>query len=114
MVHSDVETPAIEGAVTVPANVWQSMDSAPRDGTLFVAWSVTIMDEFDEDDMLISRGNRHEAPCIVYWFSITGLSGGSFVESPYRNHVSNREFTHWLPLPPAPGNDDRTVTTPSE
>jgi len=85
-----------------PSTDWQTMESAPKDGKPFVAWSVTIMDSFDEDDRLIERGVRVEAPCIVYWFSIQGLPGGQFVESPYRSHVSNREFTHWLPLPPSP------------
>jgi hypothetical protein len=97
--HKKVYAPEI---VFAAYTGWQTMESAPKDGKPFVAWSVTIMDSFDEDDRLIERGVRVEAPCIVYWFSIQGLPGGQFVESPYRSHVSNREFTHWLPLPPSP------------
>jgi hypothetical protein len=29
-----------------PSTDWQTMESAPKDGKPFVAWSVTIMDSF--------------------------------------------------------------------
>lgn len=81
---------------------WQPIETAPKDGSLFVAWGVTIMDEYDEDDRLIAKGKRHEAPIIAYWFSISGFPGGEFVESPYTRKVMNRKLTHWLPLPAVP------------
>jgi hypothetical protein len=83
---------------------WASFDTAPRDGKAFVAWSVTIMDVYDEDDRIIERGTRHEEPVIVYWFSIEGLTGGSWLEVPHRFTPSNRRYTHWLPLPPVPSH----------
>ena len=83
---------------------WQPIDTAPKDGTRFVAWSVTTMDEYDDEvseTVPIRKGVRDAAPCIAYYFAISGLPGGQFVESPNRI-VTNREFTHWLPLPAPP------------
>ena len=81
---------------------WVPFDSAPRDGKAFVAWSVTIMDCYDEDDRIFDRHKRHEEPVIVYWFSMEGLSGGCWLEVPHRFTTSNRHYTHWLPLPAPP------------
>lgn len=85
--------------------MWQPIETAPKDGTRFVAWQVTIMDEYDDEvseTVPIKRGVRDESPCIAYWFSIQGLPGGEYVEFPYRGHVRNRTFTHWHPLPAPP------------
>lgn len=85
--------------------MWQPIETAPKDGSRFVAWSVTIMNEYDDEvsqTVPIKRGVRDECPCIAYWFSINGLSGGQFVEYPFKAYVVNREFTHWMPLPAPP------------
>jgi len=81
---------------------WVSFDTAPRDGKPFVAWAVTFMDCYDEDERIIERNKRHEEPVIVYWFHIPGLEGGSWMEVPHRFTPCNRQYTHWLPLPVPP------------
>lgn len=85
-------------------NEWKPIETSPKDGKPFVAWSVTTMDEHDEDGNIIRRGIKRGAPCIVYWVEFPPLVGGDFVEMPYRL-VSNRVFTHWMPLPPPPESE---------
>lgn len=82
---------------------WQPIETAPKDGSLFVGWSVTIMDEFDEDDRLVRKGVREEAPVILQWLAFKGFEeDGGLIEVPYRGTITNRQFTHWMPLPPKP------------
>ena len=75
---------------------WQPIETAPKDGTHFLAWCIDFVDEYDED-RLIKKGVREEYAVIAYklWASI--------VQFPFTGGiVRNRRFTHWMPLPAGP------------
>lgn len=86
--------------------MWQPMETAPKDGSYFVGWAVTTMDEYDDDyyggSVPVRKGVKDYAPVIMQWFSLKGLEGGQFVEIPFTRIVSNREYTHWMALPAPP------------
>jgi hypothetical protein len=78
---------------------WQPIETAPRDGTHFLAWCELTADEYDEDE-LIARG------VVEQYAVVASFLFGGFVEFPYRGtFVQNLKFTHWMPLPnpPKPG-----------
>jgi hypothetical protein len=74
----------VEAALTAPsAPEWQTIESAPRDGTLFLAT--------DGKTVFITRprlDNLGNATC-------------TFV-MPHANLIQSKKPTHWLPLPAAP------------
>lgn len=86
---------------------WREMaDGAPTDGRLFLAFSVTIMDEYDEDNHLIRKGVREEG------YSILQYAFGSFIEVPWTGAIiTNRQFTHWQPLYPPGTEHPQPVTS---
>ena len=70
---------------------WQDISTAPKDGTRFVA-----------------VGNNYglysemQHVCIAQWFS------GHWMEASDWNETSELKYlTHWMPLPPLPGNAAR-------
>ena len=77
---------------------WQPIETAPRDGTHFLAFEVIgPMDEEDEGGRIIRRG-FYERQCVVAYHCF-----GSVVPYPWNgSFVRNRSFTHWQPLPPPP------------
>lgn len=78
---------------------WQPIETAPRDGSHFLAWCVDIVDELDEDDRVIVKGAREAYAVVAY--QIEWLDG--IVQFPWTGSiVLNRQFTHWMPLPACP------------
>lgn len=78
---------------------WQPIETAPKDGTPFLAWCVDFIDEYDERDMLIAKGKRQAHACVAQ--QVKGFGGP--VEIPWRGSiVQGRKFTHWMPLPEPP------------
>lgn len=74
---------------------WKTFDSAPRDGSHFLARVVDFVDEYDEDDRLIARNVPMPSVVIAYQTDIFGL-----MEYPYRGAVvQGRRWTHWHPIP---------------
>src|SRR5579862_5841010 len=79
------------------AHRWRPIDSAPRDGSHFLAWATVVADEFDEDDRLIRKGKITRYAVVAYW------AFGGFVEMPWRgSRPMNLTFSHWMPLPDGP------------
>ena len=80
---------------------WYPIETLPdecKDGRSFLAFEVIgPMDEKDEDGSVI-RSDLYRKGCVVaYWVF------GGVVPYPWNNSfVTNREFTHWMPLPKAP------------
>ena len=78
---------------------WQPIETAPRDGTHFLAVCVDLVDEYDERNRILERGKREEYLCVAY--HIDWLGGT--VQFPFNGGiVQNRRFTHWMPLPAPP------------
>ena len=70
---------------------WQDISTAPKDGTRFVA--------VGNNYGLYSEGQH---TCIVQWFR------GCWMDVSEWNETSELKYlTHWMPLPPLPGNAAR-------
>ena len=74
-----------------PITAWQPIDTAPKDGTMFLAWRE--VPTFDED---LKRTVIHFEPCIAQ--SVWGSVGSI----PLHYQPSGARITHWMPLPPPP------------
>lgn len=83
---------------------WQTIETAPANGPLFIAWVIDRVDEYDEDDRLLQRGKRVGSAVIAQCVSFTG-GRGEVVEVPWK-FVQGRTYTHWMPLPPPPQGVD--------
>lgn len=80
-------------------SVWRTIDSAPEDGTHFLAWCVCVADELDEDDRIIAKDVIEEYAVVAYGWR----PGAGFVTFPWRGSVPvNVKYTHWQPLPEPP------------
>ena len=80
-------------SVTAPAGGanWQDISTAPKDGTRFVA--------VGNNYGLYSEGQH---TCIAQWFR------GCWMDVSEWNETSELKYlTHWMPLPPLPGNAAR-------
>lgn len=82
--------------------MWQPFKTHPRDGRDFLAASVTILDETDEDGRIIVRGKKVREAYIVYYIP----AFDAVLEKTYRGVVRNRVWTHWRPLPELPPASD--------
>ena len=80
------------------ASVWSTIDTAPTDGSHFLAIEVVgPMNEYDEDGLILKR-DVYEKNCVVAYCCF-----GDFITYPYTGSiVRNRRFTHWMPLPTFP------------
>jgi len=75
---------------------WQPIETAPKDGTAFLAW---------EDD---DRGNQW--PVVIKWTEYEteedreefGEGFWQYCEELLSDVAGEAEPTHWLPLPPPP------------
>jgi hypothetical protein len=76
---------------------WQPIETAPKDGSHFLAWVKMTADELDENDCIIAKD------VIEYYAVVAYYVFGGFVEFPWRGtFVQNAKITHWMPLPDSP------------
>lgn len=79
------------------ADGWRTMESAPKDGTHFLAWCRVVADEFDEDGYLSKKGVVEEFQVVAYYCF------GHFVQFPFGGGIpKNLDFVKWQPLPSPP------------
>ena len=78
---------------------WQPIETAPNDGSRFLAWCVQTADEYDEEDFLVAENVREEFAVVAYFVF------GGIVQFPWNGGVPvNLRFTHWQPLPEGPSD----------
>lgn len=71
---------------------WQPIETAPKDGTRILAFSITPT--LDEDT---GKTANVSAISVAYWFI------GAWMEYPAApRFVHERIFTHWMPIPEPP------------
>lgn len=68
---------------------WQPIDSAPKDGTPVIGFMPTYY-----------QGKGGQA--VIVWMNYTDRPGW------YSDVSSIHEPSHWMPLPPPPGSENRT------
>lgn len=79
--------------------MWKSIQTAPKDGTRFLAWCECQTDEYDDNNNIIRR-NVIERYAVVAYFAF-----GTFVEFPWRGSFPvNLKFTHWHHIPSPPNS----------
>lgn len=93
-------------------DVWQPIDTAPKDGLPILAYNPT--------------GRMVGASFHIAWFSPDEMAGGGVWHNSrgaigYHSNRTNRregDLTHWMPLPPSPGESPAVqvgdVTPPNE
>jgi len=74
---------------------WQSIETAPKDGTLILAWCVHYNARYAKTD---EERALWAGPVVAHW---TDFNHGGWV---WHGHVG--AFTHWMPLPPPPSVED--------
>lgn len=80
--------------------MWRSFetDPPPQDGRKVLAWARYVMDEYDEDDRLIARGNVSDFPVILQ--SCPPFEG--WMETGGRM-VQNATYLYWQDIEPPKG-----------
>jgi hypothetical protein len=68
---------------------WQPIKTAPKDG------ESVLLATFDVDDYL---------PVVAFWDTSEGCDGGWFLYPTEGMHEVLYPPTHWMPLPPPPGD----------
>jgi len=72
---------------------WQSIETAPRDGSRILTWNVTPV--FDEDTGKIEN---ETAISVAYWLL------GDWMEYPASpRYIQGQRHLFWMPLPEGPG-----------
>ncbi len=76
---------------------WQPIETAPKDGTHFLAWARQVADEMDENDNVLRKNVVEHYQVIMYW----ALFG--FITFPWTGGIPvNVTYSHWMPLPSPP------------
>ena len=69
---------------------WQPIETAPKDGTLFLACNVNP---------------AHQISCVIYWdFGAPAMNIDGSWRTSMHDAIGER-FTHWMPLPEPPQAD---------
>lgn len=89
----------------VERNRWQPIATAPKDGSMFLAWVSAA--HYGEDD----EGRPFEKDCstvdFACWRNVEG--GEGYVDCMAAPHGDGYAATHWMPLPAAPALSDPTT-----
>lgn len=79
---------------------WRPIETAPKDGTLFLCWVRAV--KFGEDD----DGRQFESDAsevdFCRWRSCDETPNGGYFDNMAGQIADLQHVTHWMPLPPAP------------
>jgi hypothetical protein len=83
---------------------WQSIETAPKDGTIVDLWAQAMG--------IIDRDSDKEIPLVEFRVTDAYWDGGKWKDKDGRPHesiawISNPRITHWMPLPPPPSQINR-------
>lgn len=85
--------------VTFDASQWQPIETAPKDGRMFLVW--VNASKFGEDD----EGRQLETDCSQVDFAEWRTEGDVGWVDYFAHPFADQEYaTHWMPLPAAPGS----------
>lgn len=86
--------------------VWQTMETAPRDGTRILAWNA----DYGQRETSMQKYGKG-SPGFAEWEKGDGpLNAGWGWQEPQHNWGSTWKPTHWMPLPASPLPDNKVVT----
>jgi len=84
-----------------PASQWMPMDTAPKDGALFLCWVDAV--RYGETD----EGQQYEEDVsqldFCYWRTQSDTPDGGWFDPCCGQIGDQQSVTHWMPLPAAPG-----------
>jgi hypothetical protein len=92
--------PTIAHATCPVLSAWRPIETAPKDGTLFLCWVSAV--QYGESD----EGQQYQIDVsqadFCQWQAFEEAPDGGWFE-PCCGHISDQQaVTHWMPLPPAP------------
>lgn len=95
---------------------WQPIESAPKDGTRFLAYGEAYAELAERGDMWNTADtNKPRKPliCVAWWFELwyddeVDLGNGTYTKQRklscayWKPHAHAFHPTHWMPLPESP------------
>lgn len=80
---------------------WQSIETAPKDGSMFLCW-ITAERWTSLDESGSGRGGDVSTHDFCYWRELNGVA---FFENAMGQIGDTQDITHWMPLPAPPGGN---------
>lgn len=85
---------------------WQTIDSAPKDGKMFLGWVDAV--RYGEDDEGRLRCDDVSDHDFCRWNADTNAQDGGWFENMMGPVGDSHMITHWMPLPKRPSTQEPT------
>lgn len=87
-------------AFAVSEQGWRTIESAPRDGTMFLCW--VRAERYGETDEGQQYQHDESQVDFCWWRTLAESPDGGYFD-PACGQIGDRQFvSHWMPLPPPP------------